>query len=416
MKTKKIFLITSKEARGSNYGIGTYFDLHINCLNQSGILFDVIYLHTVGDEINIINRETHKEYHIPFKGETTDDIKKKYYKKIGFILKELISEDYFPVFHLNFYFDVNLVNSLKLNFNCKVILTAHYTSWSFVLNGDYKRFLNIISMNEKLISDELEKRVFYEYQIEKEVLSACDHIICVANHTRNLFKDIYGIEKNKISLINNALSDDYKPLAQEEKEKFRQKYHLPDDKKIILFAGRLDEIKGLYPLIHGIKELFKEKLNIQPIFIGEGHFSKWLSELSGIWSKVIFTGRIGKKDLYEFYQLADVGVVPSYHEEFGLVALEMMMHKLPVVVTDTTGLSEIIDDGSSGLKVPVSNKENKIYIDPSVLADKISMLINSEDLRFEIGNNARSVFLEKYTLPVFQKKINSVYTSVAEVI
>ena len=414
MKEKKVFLVTSKEARGSNYGVGTYFDLHISCLNQSGQLFDVIYLHTDGDEIDVINKEMHKEYHIPFKGEKTDDCKKKYHRKIGFILKEFISEEYFPIFHLNFYFDVNLVNSLKSNFDCKVILTAHYTSWSFVLNGDFSRFMEIISMDQNLVTDELEKRVFHEFQMEKDVLLASDHIVCIANHTKNLFKDIYGIEENKISLINNALSDDYVPLVYEEKEKLRRKYHLPDDKKIILFAGRLDEIKGLFPLIQAIKKLYEEKANIQPIFVGEGDFSKWFSELCGIWSKVIFTGRIDKKYLYEFYQLADVGVVPSYHEEFGFVTLEMMMHNLPVVVTDTTGLSEIIDDGISGLKVPVSNKEGKIYVDPSVLAGKISMLIESKDLRYKIGNKARNVFLKKYTLPVFRKKIKKLYTSVVE--
>ena len=71
-----------------------------------------------------------------------------------------------------------------------------------------------------------------------------------------------------------------------------------------------------------------------------------------------------KKELYEIYQMADVGVVPSLYEPFGYVAVEMMMHRLPIVVTSC--LNEVVDD-TCGLKIPIIEYSDKVEIDTDLI-------------------------------------------------
>lgn len=89
-----------------------------------------------------------------------------------------------------------------------------------------------------------------------------------------------------------------------------------------------------------------------------------------------------------------------------------MMHQLPIIVTDTGGLSEIVEDKISGLKVPVKNDSKQRIVDIEILSTKILQLIEQPDYAKLIGENARRIFLEKYELVVFRKKILNLYRKI----
>jgi glycosyltransferase involved in cell wall biosynthesis len=108
------------------------------------------------------------------------------------------------------------------------------------------------------------------------------------------------------------------------------------------------KLEGINYLITGFKKVLENYPDTRLFIAGDGNFNGLLKESSGFWSKINFTGRLDKETLYDFYQMADMGVVCSLHEEFGLVAIEMMMHALPVIVTKTSGLDEIVEDTLSG--------------------------------------------------------------------
>lgn len=82
---------------------------------------------------------------------------------------------------------------------------------------------------------------------------------------------------------------------------------------------------------------------------GSGNYDICFQEAKDICTKITFTGLLNKKDLNEIYQIADIGIVPSLFEPFGYVAIEMMMHELPVVATTTSGLNEVVNN-ACGLK------------------------------------------------------------------
>lgn len=107
-----------------------------------------------------------------------------------------------------------------------------------------------------------------------------------------------------------------------------------------------------------------------------------------------------------------MGVVCSLHEEFGLVALEMMMHALPVIVTKNGGLDEIVEENVSGLKAPVRTRKGQRQVDVKCLSEKMMLLLENPVLAEELGTNGRKRFLEKYELSLFKNKMLNLYNTI----
>jgi glycosyltransferase len=290
-------------------------------------------------------------------------------------------------------------------------LVSHYTNWSFSLFGNEKKLLSIANKKPRERSPE-EKQILKGLESDIKMIKKCDRFVCVAQHTLDTLLKISDIDISKCRIINNALKDEYKNIGREKKQTLRAKWWMPLNTKIILFVGRLDEVKGVAFLIKAFKKLLQTNSDTHLIVAGDGDYSRWLKEAGNCWTKITFTGRLGKKKIFELYQIADVGVVTSLHEEFGYVAIEMMMHRLPIVTTDTGGLSEIIEDNISGLKVPVQIKEGKRIIDTNKLANKISVLLYDTDLAERIAKNGRARYLEKYELSVLKKNMLNLYNTI----
>jgi glycosyltransferase involved in cell wall biosynthesis len=90
----------------------------------------------------------------------------------------------------------------------------------------------------------------------------------------------------------------------------------------------------------------------------------------------------------------------------------MMMHALPVIVTKTGGLDEIVEDGVSGLKVPVRTIKGQRQVDVKQLSEKIRLLLDNPAYAQELGENGRKRFLEKFELSVFKEKMLNLYTTI----
>ena len=89
------------------------------------------------------------------------------------------------------------------------------------------------------------------------------------------------------------------------------------------------------------------------IIAGEGSFSAHMKECEDTCMNITWAGRVGKEKLYEFYSIADIGVLPSFIEQCNYVTIEMMMHGLPIITSSACGLAEMTEDGISSLQVPV---------------------------------------------------------------
>lgn len=119
---------------------------------------------------------------------------------------------------------------------------------------------------------------------------------------------------------------------------------------------------------------------------------------------MIFTGFIPKEQLFELYAIADVGITPSLHEEFGYVAVEMMMNKLPVIASNSTGLKEILDDGKYGLLVDMNDSDKIVRLKNRM----IEMLLCPENKRL-YKELSRQRYIEEYSMNVFNERIKLLY-------
>ena len=195
------------------------------------------------------------------------------------------------------------------------------------------------------------------------MIECCDKVIAIAKHAYETLHQLYGIPYHQLTYIPNGLQDDYKERGEVEKQSIRQKYGFGTDERIIIYAGRLELGKGIVELVKAFRDICKIIPNIRLVIAGNGNFNNILEEANPEWNHIVYTGFIPKNQLYELYAIAEVGVVPSFHEEFGYVAAEMMLHKLPIIVNNTMGLKEITENGKYvGFPMSIRNRDGVYFL------------------------------------------------------
>jgi glycosyltransferase involved in cell wall biosynthesis len=174
------------------------------------------------------------------------------------------------------------------------------------------------------------------------------------------------------------------------------------DSLVIGTAGRLEPVKRIDALIEATARLRARHPRLRLLIAGEGSLraglERLVSELA-IADGVQFIG--WEPNLSSFHEEVDIFVMPSAHEGFGIAALEAMAAGVPVVGSDVEGLRELVEDGRSGLLVPVG--------DIDALTDRIELLLSNAALRKRIGDAARERVEECFTSERMVRGIEAVY-------
>ena len=403
---KHVYIFNSS-ARGAYYGIGTYIKQLVNVLRRTAYNVTVVNIIYQDIEFDICLKDSIRYISIP-----APIIPKKrlnnegFEKSIPFILYPYVAPNEQNIFHLNYMGDKYLAQYLRSLFTgCSIILTVHYTDWSLSLSGNRSLLRQILRKEGKEL-DLRSQTILSNLAQEKELLAICDKVVAISRHSYRDLIQIHKVDKRKTTLINNALKRS-RITSDEKREKTRKKLLIAPNEIILLFVGRLDIVKGLDLLINTVKHLIKRYPDLRLIVAGEGDFSKYLSASSPLWTQITFTGFLSPKSLQELYTIADIGIIPSLHEEFGYVAIEMMNHKIPIIANDTTGLSELIDDGINGFKVHINSRQTTC----KELVDKIIYLIENPDIRKNIGEKARNKLNCHYNIRFFEKQMLALYNS-----
>jgi len=195
-------------------------------------------------------------------------------------------------------------------------------------------------------------------------------VICCSDYMVSHVRWAFGLPEDKLVMVPNGVNTEVYAGHGEDLREFRSKFALPEE-KIVLFVGRLVYEKGVHVLVNAVPKVL-EKANAKFIIVGNGYMKEQLSGLvksRGLAHKVLFTGFVDDETLRKLQRCADVSVVPSLFEPFGIVALEAMAARSPVVVSDTGGLSEIVEHDVSGVKVYVNNPDSLAWGINRVLAD-----------------------------------------------
>jgi len=230
--------------------------------------------------------------------------------------------------------------------------------------------------------------------------------ICCSDYMVSHVRWAFGLLPDKMMMIPNGVNADvYTAIKKNLLSQFRSRFALPEE-KIVLFVGRLVYEKGVHVLVNAAPKVL-EKVNAKIIIVGNGYMKEQLLGIvkgTGIAHKVLFTGFVDDETLRGLQTCADVSVVPSLFEPFGIVALEAMAAKSPVVVSDAGGLAEIVDHDVDGVKVYPGN--------PDSLAWGITKVLTNETYANHLRNNAYKKIHEKYNWDRIAQQTMSAYKSV----
>lgn len=205
-------------------------------------------------------------------------------------------------------------------------------------------------------------------------------------------------------------SQHFQPQDKKNK-KLMERWQILPEELIILFVGGLDKahyFKGVNVLLQATAKLKikNEKLRIKFIVVGEGElrskYEKLADELK-IKDWVIFAGQVSNEDLPDYYNLADVFVLPSinHSEAFGLVLLEAMSCAKPVITSNLAGVRTVVENGTDGFLVKPRN--------PDDLVEKIKILLTNKELRRKMGQAGRKKIEEKYSWQEIVKELEKLY-------
>ncbi len=176
------------------------------------------------------------------------------------------------------------------------------------------------------------------YDIERAGAHGAWRVICVSRMTRDLLTARYGVPESKCRVIYNAITINGEPIN----HPFN---NIEKDDKIVLFLGRITMQKGPEYFLAAAKKVLGVMDNVKFVMAGSGDMIKRMIELAaamGIGHRVTFTGFLRGDDVDRIYEMADLYVMPSVSEPFGLAPLEALTHDVPVLISKQSGVSEVL--------------------------------------------------------------------------
>ena len=390
---------------GSNaaaYGIGTHIKEYIHCLRNIGFKINLIELGTdnkypeiyIKEEINL------RTFHIPYIQKSNFVI---YNKAVCRLLRLYLKDSSDLIFHFHYLQSSSLLVRLKQYFPLsKSILTIHYLYWSARFNGNITIYKDIIKQKSRKYTKKKYQDVIYNYEQEKKYIQSVDQVICLAEDTYNLLKDFYNVDTEKLFIIPNGLKP-YKAFISKEKQaELRKQYYITENERIILFVGRINQIKGIQPLISAFEKVVATTPSCRLVLIGDGDFSSVVKQSYNASTRISFTGKINKEKLHQWYQIADIGVFPSYYEESSYVGIEMLMHGLPIIASDGYAVKNMFN--SQNAIIASINNWNKPESFTSSLTNSTLALLQSDELLVLKRRQALQSYKATFHLKHMQQK------------
>jgi len=274
-------------------------------------------------------------------------------------------------------------------------------------------FHTLGEMKNRVAQSEAEKEGKYRLDGERRVLARADRIIASTPAEQAQLEWLYKADVKKIVVIPPGVDVcHFYPISPDEARQF---IGLAPEDRMILFVGRIEPLKGLDTLIKAVACLrLKDAHELVHLAVIGGdpdvapeqmttemvRIQKMCDDLT-VGKAVAFLGKRGQDTLPYYYSAAEVVVMPSHYESFGMVALEAMACGTPVVASQVGGLAYLVQDGVTGYHVPDG--------DENALCEKLTDVLGDGCLRMILGRNAGE-YAQSYAWEKIAKQIVGVYT------
>jgi D-inositol-3-phosphate glycosyltransferase len=252
-------------------------------------------------------------------------------------------------------------------------------------------FHTLAQLKNRVAESASEREQAVRYEIERRTMAGSDRIVALTQVDRQQMLRHYGTQAPIVVIPGGVDLERFKPQP---KAAARARLGLDPHKKILLFVGRIQRLKGLAVLLGAFARL--SDVDAQLLIVGgrpgTSHESREIARLQhlagklGIAERTRFVGAVAHEELPAYYAAADVSVMPSSYESFGLVAVESLACGTPVVATRVGGLRAIVRDGETGLLVP--------WRDAELFAERLRRVLTDGDLAGRLAGQARESVLE----------------------
>ncbi|HME19261.1 MAG TPA: glycosyltransferase family 4 protein [Nitrososphaerales archaeon] len=260
-----------------------------------------------------------------------------------------------------------------------------------------------------LIMDYSTTGITYDMLREKSLWRSADRVLTVSRTLLNDIRDSYGVPESRLRVVyNGADTDLFRPDGSSELPPALRSL---EGKKIILYVGHFGLRKGIVFLIRAMRIVQKEVPDSHLVCIGG--VPEWLGgedywgllrreiEDNGVSERVTLMDKVRNVDLPDYYRAASVFALPSYYETISKVTMEAMACGIPVIATNTGGIPEVVDDGTTGILVPYASVE--------ALASALSTLLNDDRMSRRMGTMGRAKVERVFTWQAVAQRVKSVY-------
>ncbi len=234
-------------------------------------------------------------------------------------------------------------------------------------------------------------------------------VICASQYMASEVRSFFQAPADKIDVIPNGVNADaFARWQGQDLSAFRAMYALPDE-EIVFNVGRVVHEKGVGVLVEAVPRILSEFPRAKFVIAGSGAYGNELRHRAwdlGVANKILFTGFIPDEDRDRLYCVANCAVFPSLYEPFGIVALQAMAAKTPVVVSEVGGLAEVVKHAETGITVYPNNPES--------LAWGIVHTLKRPDWAHQRAENAYRVVLEQYNWNTIARQTVSTYERVIQ--
>lgn len=328
-----------------------------------------VYIHRVGHPTSEANMDNFKCWTFTFNSEAIREAVRLHAMTGGF-----------NVVHAHDWLAAYAGRAVSKIFELPLVTTIHAT--------EHGRNLGLHTSGQRQINE-----------IENNLALEADQIICCSQYMQDEICTLFGVHRAMVKIIPNGVDPQQFMTLPE-----APRIQISPQEKAIVFLGRLVPEKGIWQLINSFAQV-QERIADAKLYIGGRGPQKTILEervaALGLEDNVIFTGFLKEMDRNYIYHHASVAVFPSLYEPFGIVALEAMATRTPVVVSDVGGLAEIVTDGKTGLKVPAGNE--------GALSEAIIKILEDKKQAGQMIENAFTEVNRIYSWEAIARSTRTVY-------